>query len=156
MFRGLAASVSFQHSATRRWLQNTLAQGEVLKRFNTQPPEGGCLWQTVQEPELPKVSTLSHPKVAAAKTHCIAAGIIVSTLSHPKVAALIVGDMAGKVMFQHSATRRWLPDAQGNYKPGNFVSTLSHPKVAADVREIMAMRRDVSTHSHPKVAAGVQ
>ena len=109
MFRGLAASVSFQHSATRRWLQNTLAQGEVLKRFNTQPPEGGCLWQTVQEPELPKVSTLSHPKVAARRQGGLQLGTLVSTLSHPKVAA-------------------------GKYSQKNplySVSTLSHPKVAA-------------------------
>ena len=121
----------FQHSATRRWLPD--AQG------NYKPGNF--------------VSTLSHPKVAASTSSGSASKSSVSTLSHPKVAALIVGDMAGKVMFQHSATRRWLPDAQGNYKPGNFVSTLSHPKVAASDGDFLCLRFFVSTLSHPKVAA---
>ena len=34
--------LSFQHTATRRWLQKAKLWILSTKRFNTQPPEGGC------------------------------------------------------------------------------------------------------------------
>ena len=56
----------FQHTATRRWL--LMAQGILLQRlggFNTQPPEGGCFIKGFYWHRIAKVSTHSHPKVAA-------------------------------------------------------------------------------------------
>ena len=58
--------------------------------FNTQPPEGGCGhkgdWVTGE----PKVSTHSHPKVAATTDNGTVTQNIVSTHSHPKVAAKVI------------------------------------------------------------------
>ena len=122
--------------------------------FNTQPPEGGCKfslfffsnfrmfqhtatrrWLLCDSPnnaQLAKVSTHSHPKVAAWSTSMLLRLSLVSTHSHPKVAAQQWGqchfDDRGfntqppeggccylvvirktKGWFQHTATRRWLP-----------------------------------------------
>ena len=102
--------MSFQHTATRRWLRVLYpAIGTNPCCFNTQPPEGGCRrirlllfgslmfqhtatrrWLQEQGSEisaLNKVSTHSHPKVAAANLRSV---ILLS------------------IMFQHTATRRWL------------------------------------------------
>ena len=81
--------LQFQHTATRRWLQER---------------EDGKL-------QLLAVSTHSHPKVAALRpTAGRAARENVSTHSHPKVAAKSANKSAHEcVPFQHTATRRWLP-----------------------------------------------
>ena len=55
--------------------------------FNTQPPEGGCLGENIQQRSDFLVSTHSHPKVAAANHWRAEAAKEVSTHSHPKVAA---------------------------------------------------------------------
>ena len=58
-----------------------------INGFNTQPPEGGCIADWLLAGVISKVSTHSHPKVAARD---YAQGNIskdVSTHSHPKVAA---------------------------------------------------------------------
>ena len=78
----------FQHTATRRWL--LMAQGILLQRlggFNTQPPEGGCFIKGFYWHRIAKVSTHSHPKVAAFINHYRPTMAKVSTHSHPKVAA---------------------------------------------------------------------
>ena len=56
-------------------------------------------------------------------------------------------------MFQHTATRRWLPILQSNQEFIYIVSTHSHPKVAAIALKCKLLNLKVSTHSHPKVAA---
>ena len=144
--------------------------------FNTQPPEGGCI-QFCHFCRLPyPVSTHSHPKVAA---QCIALLwwiAEVSTHSHPKVAATAYNKTDSHrvgfntqppeggcwmwsmllvifLVFQHTATRRWLHKI---IKPMIYdirVSTHSHPKVAANGNIIADLLQVVSTHSHPKVAA---
>ena len=100
----------FQHTATRRWLHphrythflNSLC-------FNTQPPEGGCWFTIAKGRESNKVSTHSHPKVAAPNIHIDPVTLFVSTHSHPKVAASYAFLLLpGIYMFQHTATRRWL------------------------------------------------
>ena len=58
--------------------------------FNTQPPEGGCMWLYVTIPSVFAVSTHSHPKVAAHYSVLISFLTSVSTHSHPKVAAIII------------------------------------------------------------------
>ena len=56
--------------------------------------------------------------------------------------------------FQHTATRRWLPEENGITFSQFVVSTHSHPKVAAcDELVPDGFGGQVSTHSHPKVAA---
>ena len=60
----------FQHTGTRRWLLHTKHLHRTTNgRFNTQPPEGGCLPHFYFMLLPIKVSTHSHPKVAA-KTIC--------------------------------------------------------------------------------------
>ena len=54
------------------------------------------------------VSTHSHPKVAAYEGAEVYDIPTVSTHSHPKVAAQIEDKATARVMFQHTATRRWL------------------------------------------------
>ena len=121
--------------------------------FNTQPPEGGCfrqpdinLWQVV--------STHSHPKVAAASDLFRVDYHSVSTHSHPKVAARErFNPIFAGIKFQHTATRRWLPQNIAFINVVLPVSTHSHPKVAAQASGWLRQTLTVSTHSHPKVAA---
>ena len=77
----------FQHTATRRWLLRIRRISCVPRCFNTQPPEGGCFLCLYLSHTCDKVSTHSHPKVAASQRQ-----------SNPK-----------QPRFQHTATRRWLP-----------------------------------------------
>ena len=101
-----------------------------LHRFNTQPPEGGCN-RDRRDSVYPKVSTHSHPKVAApVRAPGIPACVCfntqppeggcrrfmlqsslsaVPTHSHPKVAAVFKHLFGNATGFQHTATRRWLP-----------------------------------------------
>ena len=58
-----------------------------------------------------------------------------------------------QVMFQHTATRRWLHMALTTISYRSGVSTHSHPKVAAAILDNPSRDIIVSTHSHPKVAA---
>ena len=101
--------MAFQHTATRRWLHkgnnflvfttnvSTHSHPKVAatvacitckryKRFNTQPPEGGCLLNFTNTCFI-CVSTHSHPKVAAGLSITKLYSLTVSTHSHPKVAA---------------------------------------------------------------------
>ena len=56
------------------------------------------------------VSTHSHPKVAAKLAQRFDMGSSVKTHSHPKVAAAVkLVDRMFQRLFQHTATRRWLP-----------------------------------------------
>ena len=57
----------FQHTAARRRLLRNNQFRRLLRRFNTQPPEGGCVDLYQIEPVY-KVSTHSRPKAAAART----------------------------------------------------------------------------------------
>ena len=85
--RACVSTLQFQHTATRRWLHRCNQHLSPRSCFNTQPPEGGCAgMRAVRLPGLP-VSTHSHPKVAAADT----------------------AEAAEARLFQHTATRRWLP-----------------------------------------------
>ena len=102
----------------------------------------------------------------------------VSTHSHPKVAATYWGNRlqeyrcfntqppeggcfslplrrANLLLFQHTATRRWLPIFVHRIGVGGIVSTHSHPKVAARLSFLRSQYSRVSTHSHPKVAAQI-
>ena len=56
------------------------------------------------------------------------------------------------LVFQHTATRRWLGGGVKSSQGLPSVSTHSHPKVAGTALILNWRREAVSTHSHPKVA----
>ena len=47
----------FQHTATRRWLQGLMSLAARQRRFNTQPPEGGCERCRRHAARLPRFNT---------------------------------------------------------------------------------------------------
>ena len=103
----------------------------VARRFNTQPPEGGC---SIAASERVKLFLFQH----TATRRWLRYGCRTNLL-HDR--------------FQHTATRRWLRASSRNWHKSNRVSTHSHPKVAARGAVGRGVPRGVSTHSHPKVAA---
>ena len=136
--RAQAHQFKFQHTAARRRLHNRVAPDAVVgavsthsrpkaaacrktlaglrcRRFNTQPPEGGC-GIDIEEFEREMVSTHSRPKAAARRRHASATNLrAVSTHSRPKAAA-------------HDVMR---------YGRRVQVSTHSRPKAAAPYPKIL-------------------
>ena len=191
------SSLGFQHTATRRWLLTGHSLNRQGSCFNTQPPEGGCLAFAARQADdfvfqhtatrrwLPynrrgvvsqiAVSTHSHPKVAASKQTLHGNGTGVSTHSHPKVAAVFMFIAGMLVVFQHTATRRWLrhclfaPSSEQVFQhtatrrwlrppqsPHHLMTCFNtQPPEGGCLRRQNRHRSrgDVSTHSHPKVAA---
>ena len=128
-----AVSVVFQHTATRRWLRPWGFKPKPLFRM---------FQHTATRRWLRLISVVS---LRARK---------VSTHSHPKVAAVSLSRRSRtNRLFQHTATRRWLPQVGFLITKDFDVSTHSHPKVAAQDLCKTAEIYQVSTHSHPKVAA---
>ena len=143
--------------------------------FNTQPPEGGCVWFTACGAFNCTFQHTATRRWLQATPKAGFCPIRVSTHSHPKVAAPYQTPFLSPGWFQHTATRRWLRGSpficayynsfntqppEGGCVPGLSignvvygVSTHSHPKVAAFVYIGNKRRVYVSTHSHPKVAA---
>ena len=60
--------------------------------------------------------------------------------------------IAASIVFQHTATRRWLIIETYALPLADDVSTHSHPKVADLAARTEFLTMPVSTHSHPKVA----
>ena len=121
----------FQHTATRRWLPTGTKKAARPRRFNTQPPEGGCYGELITELD---VLLFQHTVTRRWLQYSDCAAnlwLCVSTHSHPKVAAIY----------------------RQSHRDFCYVSTHSHPKVAARVERIKQELQQVSTHSHPKVAA---
>ena len=121
-----------------------------------------------------KVSTHSHPKVAACLVYLLHHYKLFQHTATRRWLQLIVSSPVPYLRFQHTATRRWLlalkdltwkfrsfntqpPEGGCEIKPiarnRCEVSTHSHPKVAATKLAIEKLLSKVSTHSHPKVAA---
>ena len=100
------------------------------------------------------VSTHSHPKVAANTSIDNKPIFSVSTHSHPKVAAKQDYINVMYLLFQHTATRRWL---QFSLFKSSFVWLFQHTATRRWLREkdfdVYIYDSVVSTHSHPKVAA---
>ena len=122
----------FQHTATRRWLHlnrfyinfslcvsthshpkvaatpKELADA-VSDSFNTQPPEGGCVQIQTCLPHSEGFNTQPPEGGCFADIDDHSNFINVSTHSHPKVAAVGWKTWhAALILFQHTATRRWL------------------------------------------------
>ena len=121
----------FQHTATRRWLQRDQRDRDKILSFNTQPPEGGC--ERMEQCERLEVCFNTQPPEG---------GCVKRLTGRNK-----------ELMFQHTATRRWLPPLYAYANEYLRVSTHSHPKVAASSAGRIEVKNVVSTHSHPKVAA---
>ena len=124
----------FQHTAARRRLQPSIFVGDVRKQvsthshpkvaacgspfishfnynsFNTQPPEGGCLYGKERADNLRKFQHTATRRWLPAGALLFRTLITtVSTHSHPKVAAAVrLIDRMFVRLFQHTATRRWL------------------------------------------------
>ena len=83
----VSAERQFQHTAARRRLFQVACVLPVphLRRFNTQPPEGGCYLAILER-----------------------LGQSVSTHSRPKAAAVSSSELSLSVVFQHTAARRRL------------------------------------------------
>ena len=124
-----------------------------MKRFNTQPPEGG--WAVSDEMfEQLKVSTHSRPKAAGCQFTLSEVFIAdVSTHSRPKAA----GKCAVLVFAFTRVSTHSRPKAAGIFVHVvrvfiRFVSTHSRPKAAGSPKSGMKNARPVSTHSRPKAA----
>ena len=85
--KGKKEKKEFQHTATRRWLPKQESRTLRWLRFNTQPPEGGCVLSLSL---MRKIQRFQH---TATRRWLL------------EKAFTYVKDMA----FQHTATRRWLP-----------------------------------------------
>ena len=153
--RFFCVKIRFQHTATRRWLPLkskvfsldktvsthshpkvaaifTIAKIIIKSSFNTQPPEGGCLFlrnkdgvlvafqhtatrrwlrAVIQRTErIHSVSTHSHPKVAASSSHICSPGSAGFNTQPPEGGCFkFLTYHKTKHPFQHTATRRWLP-----------------------------------------------
>ena len=148
----------------------------VCVRFNTQPPEGGCVWlgwitvskaafqHTATRRWLPPTSPASVWPTACFNTQppeggCFpqrsgSIGMDVSTHSHPKVAAL-----AEKFVFFFLARFNTQPP-EGGCTPWYLLDTSRALFQHTATRRWLLSRwsglgraAQVSTHSHPKVAA---
>ena len=105
----------FQHTATRRWLPHYTERSYQRWCFNTQPPEGGCKSNL----------NLVHQQVIRFNTQPPEGGC-----------KIFIDTKVLKIMFQHTATRRWLLIREFFNKKKKKVSTHSHPKVAANARKL--------------------
>ena len=83
-------------------------------RFNTQPPEGGWIYQW-QPSKSATVSTHSRPKAAGLFCFGFSFFFKVSTHSRPKAAGIKIDLVATKTTFQHTAARRRL-DTKTSYR----------------------------------------
>ena len=99
--------------------------------FNTQPPEGGCFFNSCTLLAVVAVSTHSRPKAAAQLTACGRIGDKVSTHSRPKAAAS-VGErvLSACYCFNTQPPEGGCPAGSRRSNPPR-VSTHSRPKAAA-------------------------
>ena len=151
------------------------ADGKTTIRFNTQPPEGGCSGHrsrcirrsgfNTQPPEggcsdgWRGAGTGRGFNTQPPEGGCVMlrrSGAPVCVFQHTATRRWLPGSNAtfGQIaLFQHTATRRWLRNLPLREAVKLIVSTHSHPKVAAGYTHARRIYRGVSTHSHPKVAA---
>ena len=127
-------NVMFQHTATRRWLPGNYNYIEL--RF--------------------KVSTHSHPKVAADRHND---SIRHKQFQHTATRRWLLYaanniTFTAEAAFQHTATRRWLHGVQ-YYALTMIAGFNTQPPEGGCTGIFITIHHDfaVSTHSHPKVAA---
>ena len=127
------AVVLFQHTATRRWLPTDSTFAWPNWRFNTQPPEGGCKFPDRHRPLtskfqhtatrrwLPLIAPNNTPIARGFNTQppeggCSTAAPIItpptSFNTQPPEGGCLLPQSFEYCLdrFQHTATRRWLPN----------------------------------------------
>ena len=143
------------------------------RRFNTQPPEGGCR-AALKQGYKNTVSTHSRPK-AAAKRRMFGVRLGSFNTQPPEGGCCLdVAEQLGfklfqhtaarrrlvssciyygiRTLFQHTAARRRLAYEKGGQSKKEAVSTHSRPKAAASAPGFPSAPGFVSTHSRPKAA----
>ena len=149
-----AFSLGFQHTAARRRLHDRHAAHRRRQRFNTQPPEGGCLKRVIAIHSKARFNTqppeggcqyfgffetcfcqFQHT-AARRRLRFVPVRFLlqfcVSTHSRPKAAAYVrYSNFVSAAKFQHTAARRRLPWAYTELPEIEKVSTHSRPKAAA-------------------------
>ena len=119
------------HSRPKAAAFNVLSGCFSNRRFNTQPPEGGCKSASTLAFAIVGFNTQPPEGGCAPVARERTATTAVSTHSHPKVAASCHRMNPLSYVFQHTATRRWLQLLSDLPRKRQRVSTHSHPKVAA-------------------------
>ena len=122
--------LSFQHTATRRWLGLALDILFPLREFQHTATRRWLVFRFVAAQRILAVSTHSHPKVAGTVSSALLPGCVFQHTATRRwlVAASVNGITI--TSFQHTATRRWLGVTRENLSRILYVSTHSHPKVA--------------------------
>ena len=165
----------FQHTATRRWLQNTLKNQPSRMCFNTQPPEGGCPCLRKQNRENTSFNT-QPPEGGCVVAGRPGTGKTVSTHSHPKVAAkntqfgqrltICFNTQPPEGGCAFGCTSRGQAHSFNTQPPEggclrahrNLVTPICFntqpPEGGCPEAPTPVQLIEVSTHSHPKVAAG--
>ena len=145
---------AFQHTATRRWLRLIEYVQSWAVEFQHTATRRWLPLANVKSKQNGIVSTHSHPKVAAKSGDILfLSGFSFNTQPPEGGCYAHFGADGLAKLFQHTATRRWLPKNNGSVLFFSLVSTHSHPKVAAKDTDEDNLDAVVSTHSHPKVAA---
>ena len=142
----------FQHTAARRRLVLSFQDNNNNKSFNTQPPEGGWIFQRVLFFRT-AVSTHSRPKAAGAFIDQISFSFHVSTHSRPKAAGSTAQPQGcNKDCFNTQPPEGgWFSIAKIASRRSR-VSTHSRPKAAGMLFAGTPTLQAVSTHSRPKAA----
>ena len=144
----------FQHTATRRWLQESSIRLQLDSVFQHTATRR---WLQKHQIKPMRRKMFQHTATRRWLPSCVYWIFFsgrVSTHSHPKVAAFFIYHIFIAIFtFQHTATRRWLQSYLWRMPTICRVSTHSHPKVAAQAQAQTIKQQKVSTHSHPKVAA---
>ena len=97
----------FQYTAARRRLADPMMAFEVAVRFNTQPPEGGCV-EKMKSVLFFVVSIHSRPKAAVSALAKGSSNKWVSIHSRPKAAEMPFSAIFIILRFQYTAARRRL------------------------------------------------
>ena len=102
------------------------------ERFNTQPPEGGCLVAQSNTFQFSVVSTHSRPKAAAKRFRGLIYGRNCFNTQPPEGGCIVFATMFSlRNKFQHTAARRRLQHHNKASISCSDVSTHSRPKAAA-------------------------
>ena len=140
----------FQHTAARRRLIYPCYHRTGKRRFNTQPPEGGCFCSMVTG-TVDAVSTHSRPKAAVKQQKSLDAEY---KFQHTAARRRLVGMALLSVyvvMFQHTAARRRL---KGNSFCCIVWKSFNTQPPEGGCQQISFTQDacNVSTHSRPKAA----
>ena len=151
---GAGGSVVSTHSRPKAAAWRALSHQRNLRCFNTQPPEGGCIFTRLGVAGNHAVSTHSRPKAAAKYDIAGVAHRKVSTHSRPKAAAhlLVYIKSTDKAVSTHSRPKAAaVCPCRSNHSCTSF--NTQPPEGGCKGAKKHRCRVEVSTHSRPKAAA---